>query len=117
MKPRFLTDQDFNDHIVRGVLREESLVEFIRAREVGLDRSDDRDLLQYAAKHGLIVLSHDVNTLRGHAEERVRLGQTMTGLLLVSQHEPIGPIIDNLILIWSASEAEEYVNQIRFLHF
>jgi hypothetical protein len=39
----------------------------------------------------------------------------LAGRLLVRQTHPIAPLIDSLVLIWSASEAEEWQNQIRFL--
>ena len=46
---------------------------------------------------------------------RLAAGQSMPGLLMVAQSEPIGPVIDSLVLIWSASEAEEWADQVRFL--
>jgi hypothetical protein len=39
----------------------------------------------------------------------------MTGLLMVHQMTPLALVIDNLVLIWAASEAEEWENQVRFL--
>jgi hypothetical protein len=33
----------------------------------------------------------------------------------VQQTFPVGPIIDQLLLIWSASEQEEWANQVVFL--
>jgi hypothetical protein len=39
----------------------------------------------------------------------------MHGLLLVHQREPIGPTIDSLVLIWTASEAEEWIGLIEYL--
>ena len=40
---------------------------------------------------------------------------TIAGLLLVQQIDPVGVIIENLFLIWSASEAKEWNNQVWFL--
>jgi hypothetical protein len=45
----------------------------------------------------------------------MRSGQKMSGLLMVKQSDPVGPIIACLVLIWSASEAEEWENQVCFL--
>jgi hypothetical protein len=41
----------------------------------------------------------------------------MSGLLMVKQTDPVGSIIASLILIWSASEAEEWQNHVCFLPF
>ena len=37
------------------------------------------------------------------------------GLLLVYQASAIAPIVNSLLLIWSASEAEEWMGLIEFL--
>jgi hypothetical protein len=114
-RPRFLADHDLNEHIIDGTLRREPALEFIRARDVGLAARPDPEVLRYAAAQGLLVVSHDVNTMPGHAVARLESGQPLAGLLMVRQTHPIGPVIDSLILIWSASEAGEWQDQIRFL--
>jgi hypothetical protein len=116
-RPRFLADQDFNEHIIQGIWRLEPAVEFLRAREVGLDEKSDSEVLEYAAKERWIVISHDVNTMSAAAKARLTNRQTMTGLFLVHQLSPLGSIIDCLILIWAASEAEEWTDRILFLPF
>ncbi len=66
-RPRFLSDHDVNEHIIDGVLRREPAVEFVRAREVGVDGRPDPEVLEYAEAQGFIVVSHDVNTMPAHA--------------------------------------------------
>jgi hypothetical protein len=80
-----------------------------------MSQSLDPAVLDYAARQGLILVSHDVNTMPGYAAGRIHAGLPVTGLLMVQQTQPIGPIIDSLVIIWSASEAEEWVGQIVFL--
>lgn len=113
--PRFLADHNLDDDIVNGVFRREPAIDFIRAREVGVDRLPDDELLAFAAERGLVIVSHDVNTLRHFAYERIIAGQVMTGLLLVHRLGPIRPVIDSLVLIWSATQAEEWNNEVQFL--
>jgi len=114
-RPRFLSDHDLNEHIVTGVVRLEPSLEWIRVREVGLSERSDAEVLAYAAEHGYIVISHDVNTMPSAAYDRIRSGQQLSGLLMVKQRDPIGPVIASIRLIWSASEAEEWENQVGFL--
>lgn len=114
-RPRFLADHDLNEHLIDGVLRREPGIEFIRTRDVGLSDRPDPEILAYAAGQGLIVVSHDVNTMPAHAYSRLAAGEPVAGLFLVRQTRAIGPIIDSLVLIWSASEAEEWQDDIRFL--
>ncbi len=105
-RPRFLADHDFNEHILRAV---------VRAREVGLHERPDAEVLAYAATQGLLTLSHDVNTMPAAARARVAEGQAMHGLLLAQQRRLYRATIEDLVLIAVASEAEEWINQVRFL--
>ena len=114
-RPRLLADHDLNKHIVTGVLRQEPAIEFYRVRELGMSARPDNEILKYAASAGLLVVSHDVNTMPGHAYARVAAGDSLPGLLMVRQTQLISPVIDSLVLIWSASESEEWQGQVRFL--
>jgi len=114
-RPKFLADHDFNEHILIGVWRRESAIEFSRVRDIRLSDQPDAEILAYADCHGFIVVSHDVNTMPAEAYARLSAGQTMAGLLMVQQTHPVGAIIESLLLIWSASEAEEWQNQVCFL--
>ena len=114
-RPRFLADHDLNEHLVCGVLRREPAIEFIRARDIGMHARLDAEVLAYAAEHQLIVVSHDVNTRPANAYTHIRAGTPVAGVLMVKQSDPVGMVIDDLILIWSASEAEEWQNVVGFL--
>jgi len=114
-RPRFLADNDLNDAIVVGLLRREPAVHFTRLRDLGLEAWDDPAVLEYAAREGWILVSHDVNTMRAAAYNRPAAGLEMGGLLLAHQRTPVSLIIDSLLLIWGASEAEEWAGHVAFL--
>lgn len=116
-RPRYLADHDLNEHIVAGVIRQEPAIEFIRARDVGMDECTDSEILDYAHEMSLIVVSHDVNTMTDAAYRRLAEGKSFPGLLLLQQSSPIGPMIDQLQLIWSASDLDEWQDQIVFPPF
>lgn len=63
----FLADHDLNDYVVQGVERREPAIEFLRARELGLEQAGDAEVLAQAAARGLIVVSHDVTTMSAAA--------------------------------------------------
>lgn len=114
-RPRFLADNDLNEQIVLGVLRREPLIQFPRVRDSSLGSAPDAEVLAHAAKEGSILVSHDVNTMPAAALARGAAGLPMLGLFMAQQRGPVAPIIDSLILIWSATEAEEWVGEIVFL--
>ena len=114
-RPRFLADHDLNERIVEGVLRHEPAAQFFLAREFGWQELPDDELLARAAKEGFIIVSHDVSTLSAAAIQRVERGEPMAGVLLVRQRRAFGDVIEHLVMIWTAAEAEEYANLIQYL--
>jgi hypothetical protein len=114
-RPRFLADHDLNEHIVAGVLRREPAIEFIPVRELGMSGHADEAILEYAEREKFLVVSHDVNTMPAAAYARLAGGRSFPGLFMVQQSSPIGPVIEDLVLIWSSSELEEWKDQVVFL--
>jgi hypothetical protein len=74
-------------------------------------------LLEWAAQQGYILLSSDRNTLIEFYSERLREGFQSEGLFIVQSDVSMGAIIDDLVVIASASERSEWENQITFLPF
>ncbi|MFZ5833486.1 MAG: DUF5615 family PIN-like protein [Planctomycetota bacterium] len=114
-RPRFLADHDLNEHIIAGVRRREPAIEFFRVREFGMDQSLDAEVLEFAQRWGLIVVSHDVNTMPATACSRLSSGKPFVGLFMVQQSSPIATVIDDLILVWSATDLEDWANRVSFL--
>lgn len=48
---RFLADENFNNQIVRGILRRNPNVDIVRVQDMGLSEADDPTVLEWAAQH------------------------------------------------------------------
>jgi hypothetical protein len=116
-RPRFLADEDLRLEIVLAVRSLEPAIEFQTAVEAGCGGFDDPELLELAASHRLLIVSHDVNTLGAFAEQRIGQGQFMPGLFLAPQKHSTRSVVDSLLLIWAASEFEEWNDRIEFLPY
>jgi hypothetical protein len=112
---RFLADENFNNQIVRGVLRRNSDVDIVRVQDVGLAEADDPTVLEWAAQNGRIVITHDVTTMTNFAYERVQAGLSMPGLFEVSRRVPVGLAIEEILLLDECSLEGEWEGQVRFL--
>jgi len=112
---RFLADENFNNQIVRGVLRQNSDVDIVRVQDVELSGVDDPTVLAWAAEAGRIVLTHDVATMIAFAYQRIQAGLSMPGLFEVSRRVPVGLAIEEIILIAEYSIEGEWEGQVRFL--
>jgi predicted nuclease of predicted toxin-antitoxin system len=114
MKVSYQADADFNEDIVSGVLRRVPEIDFQTADEAELASLTDLEVLARAAQEGRILVTHDRRTMPSHFGQFIEQHQS-PGLLIISQKEDLLSVIEDLILIWTASEAEEYVNSIRTL--
>lgn len=111
MKIKFQADADLSEDIVSGVLRRESGIDFRAATAAGLRGLSDLQVLAQAASEGRILVSHDRRTMPQSFEEFTRSG-TSPGVFIVSQKTDLLTVIEGLLLIWTASEAEEWANRI-----
>lgn len=65
-------DENFNNDIVRGLLRRKPDLNIARLQDVGLSGADDSTVLEWAAEEGRVLLTHDASTITHYAYERVR---------------------------------------------
>jgi predicted nuclease of predicted toxin-antitoxin system len=112
LRVRFLADQNLNDDIVSGVLRRLPEIDFETAYEAGLEEASDPELLSFAAKEGKILVTHDRKTMPTYFGRLIET-QNSAGVLIISQNCEIARAIEELILVWEVSDAEEYLNLIR----
>jgi len=112
---RFLADENFNGKIVRGIRREQPEADIVRVQDTVIYEASDPEVLEWAAAHNRILLSHDRETIPLYAKERITAGLPMPGVILVSITLPIGQVIEELLTILGASDPEEWENLITFL--
>jgi hypothetical protein len=114
MRPRFQADADFNHKIVLGLRRREPSIDFLGAYDGGVLGMADPDVLGVAAESGRILVSHDRKTMPAHFARFVeRLSRP--GVIIVSQELDIGAAIEDLLLIWAATDAEEWIEHLGFV--
>ncbi len=104
---KYLADENFHNHVIRGLRRQFPQVDLVRVVEVGLEGLDDLSVLDWAAEHGRVLLTHDVRTIRGFVEERVRNSLLMPGVIFVPQPFSRSQIIEELALISECYEPED----------
>ena len=107
-----IADENFNNDIVRGMLRRKPDLDIVRVQDVGLSNEDDRVILEWAAQEGRVLVTHDVTTITHFAYERVRAGKPMPGVIEVDDDLPIGQAINDILLVVECSERGEWEGQI-----
>lgn len=111
----WLADQNFNLALVRGVRTAAPRVDVVHTSEVGLASRPDEDVLDWAAQHDRIVLTHDRNTMIAIAYARVTAGKPMPGLFVMDSDIAVGTGIHELATIALCSSHEEWNGLVVFL--
>ena len=112
---RLAVDENFNNDVVRGLLRRKPALDIVRIQDAGLRSQDDPTVLAWCANKDRVLASHDVTTLTAFAFARVRAGRKMPGLIEVGPNVPIATAIDDLLLTAECGEPGEFEGQILYL--
>ena len=112
---RLLIDQNLDQDILRGLARRIPDLDAVTAHELGLSEAPDSELLARAADDGRIIVTHDRKTMPDHAAERIAAGKKMPGVLVVSKRLSISQVIDDLEVLVTCSEENEWEYVIKFL--
>src|SRR5205085_12099031 len=109
---RLATDEDFNNRILRGLLRRKPDLDIVRVQDAGLTGKGDAELLEWAARDGRVLLTHDVTTMKQYVDDRIAAGLPMPGVFEVIQQTPIAQAIEDILLIAECSLEGEWEGQI-----
>lgn len=112
---KLATDEDFNNRILRGVLRRRPDLDIRRKQDAGLGRADDSQVLAWAASEGRVLLTHDASTMAGCAYERVMQGLPTPGVFKVRQEASISVAIEESLILAECSIEGEWKGQVGFL--
>ncbi len=112
---RFAVDENFNNDIVRGLLRRNADLDILRVQDAGLSGADDPSVLDWAAREGRVLLTHDVATITHYAYKRVEAGQEMPGVVEVGRSVSVGRAIEDIVLLAECSREGEWEGQVLYL--
>lgn len=113
--PRFLADENFNNDLLRALVRRLPDLDVVRAQDTIAAGADDPTLLAWAAREGSILLTHDVQKIPRFAYDRVRAGQPMPGVVEVAVSAELGAALEDLLLLIGATRDDEWPDQVKFV--
>ena len=107
---RFLTDENFESAIFRGLVRRNPQLDILCVQDYGLSTTDDPIILEWAAQNNRIVLTHDLRTMPNFAYDRIAQNLPMPGVIVMRPDIRIGTAIDDLLMILECSMPDEFQN-------
>jgi hypothetical protein len=112
---KFWADENFHGDILRGILAAYPELDITRVQDTELSGADDAMLLEEAAKQGVVIITHDVQTMTKYAYDRVRAGLPMRGVIEVAESMPVGQAVNDLVLVIGASFPADFENQVIYV--
>jgi hypothetical protein len=100
--------------VFRGLRRAAPGVDVQTAVDAELADLDDLDVLQIAPDSGRILVSQDRGSMPWHFGRFVAAAQS-PGVTLPRESIPISIAVEELALIWSAGEAEEWTDRLAWI--
>ena len=86
-------------------------MDFQTAEEASLSGKPDYEVLEIAASQDRVLVTHDRKTMPDAFGVFVTRRQS-SGVLIVPQSLPVVVAIEELLMVWTASDAEEWTNMI-----
>jgi hypothetical protein len=111
MRVRFQADADLDGRILRGLRRTAPEIDIRTAFDAGFHGVSDPDVLRMSADAGRVLVSQDRRTMPTHFAHFVKLALS-PGVILLREATPIAAAIEEIVLIWSASHAEEWIGRL-----
>lgn len=105
-------------HAVREALRRAEPAVDIRAMgEPGTPsfETEDPDLLAWLEREGWILVTRNRRTMPTHFAAHLSGGGHVPGILMAGEDFSVVQLVEDLLLIWSATEAEEWQDCLIYL--
>lgn len=119
MKVRFLLDENLSPRLKLALQRLDTDVDVLRVGDEGAPSLGtlDPDVLRYLESTQRFLVTDNRSSIPGHLEQRQGVGGIHWGIAWVRPGSQLGELAQILHAIWTASEAEEWRDQIVWIPF
>ncbi len=112
---KILFDQNFNHRILRGLTERISNLDFVTTQSLDRENEKDPELLELASEMKRVIVTHDFETFPAFAFQKMSKGENVFGVLWIPADMSIGDAINELEIVITCSEENEYENRVEYL--
>lgn len=114
---RFLIDENISPEYRTQLLRHEpSLTVLVIGDEGAPARSTaDPEILKWCEQNQFSLITNNRESMPQHLSDHIEAGHHVPGIFTISLEVPMGKIIEELLLIAGASDADEYMDEITYI--
>lgn len=119
MKVRFLIDENLPPRLKTSLLRLNPDIDVVRVGEPETPAygTPDADLLCYLETSQRLLVTDNRTSMPGHLTNHWSQARHIWGLLWVRPRTPVSKLAQDLLLVWEASEAEEWLDCLDWIPF
>ncbi len=113
---RYLLDENVDDLYQVQLLKREPTMVVVKVGVPGAPHKGTLDpaVLDYCERNSLILVTKNRRSMPSHLQEHLAQGRHVPGIFVMDPAMTIGETIEELLLIWAASDEEEYHDQLFF---
>lgn len=108
--PQLLIDHNFDERVLRRLRPRISDIAILLARDVGLERTPDEQLLTEALLRDCIVLTHDASTVTPILREKMRIGDAVPRVIVVVTGADQSTAVNALEIVLRCSVESDWLN-------
>ncbi len=114
---KYLFDENVNISFKVTLRHERPDIESYRIGDPGFPKNGtlDPEILFWCDINGFILVTNNRASMPVHLEDHIRAGRHIPGIFILNANMSLRETIEELALIWEASDTDEYQDQIRFL--
>ena len=119
MKVRFLLDENLSKQIKIATIRLNQAIDILCVGEQDAPSFGtlDPDILLYLESAQRLLITDNRKSMPGHLESHWASGGRIWGLFWVRPQTQIGQLAQALVLVWEATEAEEWIERVDWIPF
>jgi hypothetical protein len=77
--------------------------------------TSDPEILNWLEQNNYLLVTENRRTMPTHLADHLKAGKHIPGILLIRPLTNIGKLVEELLLIWSVSDSEEYHDKISYI--
>jgi hypothetical protein len=119
MKVRFLLDENESPRLKAALLRFHPTMDVLRIGDPGAPQlgTPDPDILRYLETSQRMFVTSNRTTMPEHIQAHWAANGHLWGVFWIRRGMPIGQVARDLVLVWQASEAEEWIDRLDWIPF
>ena len=117
--PRFLFDEHVWPVLAQALWQHEPAIDIVFVGDPGAPARGtlDPDLLIAADAMGRILVTQDKNSMPGHLTDHFVGGRHTHGVILLRRGFSLNAYLQDLLLIWHTTDADEWIDRTEYIPF